>query len=90
MLSGSSYGEIRAYLLPRGYREEVEVDQVNPAFSSVMGRVKFTEHYGLRVRQAALLRDRRLSCCSERTPAGGLLPLAKAFTSPSSYQQGSA
>ena len=42
-LSGFSYGKVKAYFLSRGYREGVEVNQVNPAFSSVIGRVKFME-----------------------------------------------
>ena len=53
MLSSFSYGKVKAYLISRGYREGVEVHQVNPAFSSVIGRVKFMERYGLSVHQAA-------------------------------------
>ena len=34
MLSSFSYGKVKAYFLSRGYREGVEVHQVNPAFSS--------------------------------------------------------
>ena len=48
---------------------EVAVHQVNPAFSSVVGRVKFMERYGLSVHQAAaLVLARRLLGCSERIP----------------------
>ena len=32
-LSSFSYDKVRAYFLSRGYREGVEVHQVNPAFS---------------------------------------------------------
>ena len=53
MLSSFSYGKIKAYFISRGYRQGVEVHQVNPAYSSVMGRVKFMERYGLTVHQAA-------------------------------------
>ena len=71
MLSSFSYGKIKAYFLSRGYREGVEVNQVNPAYSSVIGRVKFMERYGLSVHQAAaLVLARRLLGCSERIPAG--------------------
>ena len=55
MLSSFSYGKVKAYFISRGYREGVEVHQVNPAFSSVIGRVKFMERYGLSVHQAAAL-----------------------------------
>ena len=38
MLSSFCYGKVKAYLLSRGYREGVEVFEVNPAYSSVIGR----------------------------------------------------
>ena len=53
ILSSFSYGKVKACFLSRGHREGVEVHQVNPAFSSVIGRVKFMERYGLSVHQAA-------------------------------------
>ena len=55
MLSSLSYGKIRACFLSRGCRQGVEIHQVNPAFSSIIGRVKFMERYGLSVHQAAAL-----------------------------------
>ena len=43
--------------------------QVNPAYSSVIGRVKFMERYGLSVHQAAALTlARRLLGCREGIP----------------------
>ena len=69
MLSSFSYGKIKAYFISRGYRQGVEVHQVNPAYSSVIGRVKFMERYGLTVHHAvALALARRLLGCSERVP----------------------
>ena len=66
----SATGRSRRIFLSRGYREGVEVHQVNPAFSSVIGRVKFMERYGLSVHQAAaLVLARRLLGCSAQ-PAG--------------------
>ena len=87
MLSSFSYGKIKAYFLSRGYREGVEVNQVNPAFSSVIGRVKFMERYGLSVHQAAaLVLARRLLGCSERIPRRRVCPAGNgvhvAFTVP--------
>ena len=38
MLSSFSYGKIKVHFVSRGYREVVEIHQVNPAFSSVTGR----------------------------------------------------
>ena len=90
MLSSFSYGKTQACFLSKGHREGVGIHQVNPAFSSVVGRVKFMERYGLSVHQAAaLVLARRLLGCSERIPADGLPPLAMASRSPSPYPRGS-
>ncbi len=76
MLSSFSYGKVKAYFLSRGHREGVEVHQVNPAFSSVIGRVKFMERYGLSVHQAAaLVLARRLLGGSERIPRRQVMPV---------------
>ena len=87
MLSSFSYGKIKAYFLSRGYRQGVEVHQVNPAYSSVIGRVKFMERYGLSVHQAAgLVLARRLLGCSERISRRWVCPVGNgvhvAFTVP--------
>ena len=87
MLSSFSYGKIKAYFISRSYRQGVEVKQVNPAFSSVVGRVKFMERYGLTVHQAAaLVMARRLLGCSERIPRRWVCPVGNgvqvAFTVP--------
>ena len=76
MLSSFSYGRVRACFLSRGIRRGVEIYQVNPAFSSVVGRVKFMERYGLSVHQAAaLVLARRLLGCSERIPRRRVFPV---------------
>ena len=87
MLSSFSYGKVKAHFISRGYRQGVEVNQVNPAFSSVIGRVKFMERYGLSVHQAAaLVLARRLLGCSERIPRRQVAPVGDgahvAFTVP--------
>ena len=87
MLSSFSYGKVKAYFLSRGYRRGVEIHQVNPAYSSVVGRVKFMERYGLSVHQAAaLVLARRLLGCSERIPRRREAPVGNgvhvAFTVP--------
>ena len=87
MLSSFSYGKIKAYFVSRGYRQGVEVIQVNPAYSSVIGRVKFMERYGLTVHQAAaLVLARRLLGCSECIPRRWVCPIGNgvqvAFTVP--------
>ena len=76
MLSSFGYGRMKAYVLSRGYRQGVEVYQVNPAYSSVIGRVKFMERYGLSVHQAAALAlARRLLGCREGIPRRRTAPL---------------
>ena len=76
MLSSFSYGKVKAYFVSRGHRQGVEVHQVNPAYSSVIGRVKFMERYGLSVHQAAaLVLARRLLGCSERIPRRRVAPV---------------
>ena len=50
--------------------------QVNPVFSSVTGRVRFLERYGLIVHQAvALVFARRLLGCSEGIPRQRVCPV---------------
>ena len=76
MLSSFSYGKVKAYFICRGYRKGVGVHQVNPAFSSVIGRVKFMERYGLSVHQAAaLVLARRSLGFSERIPRRRVCPV---------------
>ena len=87
MLSSFSYDKIKAYFISRGYREGVEIHQVNPAYSSLIGRVKFMERYGLTVHQAAaLVLARRYLGCSERIPRRWVAPMGNgvqvAFTVP--------
>ena len=75
MLSSFSYAKVRACFISRGIRQGVEIYQVNPAFSSVIGRVKFMERYGLSVHQAAaLVLARRLLGCSEGIPRQRVCP----------------
>ena len=87
MLSSFSYGKTKAYFISRAYREGVEINQVNPAYSSVIGRAKFMERYGLSAHQAAaLVLARRLLGCSERVPRRRVCPVGNgvhvAFTVP--------
>ena len=75
MLSSFAYGSMKTHFLSRGYREGVEVVEVNPAFSSVIGRVSFMERYGLSVDQAAaLVLARRSLGCSEGIPDRRVCP----------------
>ena len=84
----SATARIKACFLSRGLAAvEWKMHQVNPAFSSVIGRVKFMERYGLSVHQAAaLVLARRLLGGSERIPRRWVAPIGNgvhvAFTVP--------
>ena len=79
MLSSFSYARVKAYFLSRGLGCGVEIHQVNPAFSSIIGRVKFMERYGLSVHQgAALVLARRFLGCSEGIPRQRVCPVGNA------------
>jgi IS605 OrfB family transposase len=54
-LSSFAYNSFKSHLKARGYREGVKVEEVNPAFTSLIGRVKFAKRYGLSIHQAAAL-----------------------------------
>ena len=69
MLSSFTYSKVKAFILSRAHRSGVQVYQVNPAYSTVIGRVKFMERYGLTTHQAAaLVLARRALNCSEGLP----------------------
>ena len=69
MLSSLAYKSIKTHLKAKGHREGVEVQEVNPAFTSLIGRVKFAKRYGLSIHQAAaLVIGRRFLQVSERVP----------------------
>ena len=69
MLSSFAYNGMATFVRSRATRYGVEVSEVNPAYTSVIGRVKFSKRYGLSTHgSAALCIGRRLLGCSERLP----------------------
>jgi IS605 OrfB family transposase len=71
MLSAFAYKSILAHLKARGETVGVEVQSVNPAYTSLIGRVKFADRYGLSIHHAAALSiGRRYLGVSERMPQG--------------------
>ena len=71
MLSAFAYASIMAYLKSRGAVNGIEIQSVNPAFTSLIGRVKFARRYGLSIHlAAALCIGRRFLGVSERMPQG--------------------
>jgi hypothetical protein len=89
MLSSLSYHQIKQTLKARAFRHGVEVFEVNPAYSSVIGRIKYAARYGLTVHQAAaLVLAQRVQRVYERPPRVWRVPDARMARSPSPYLQG--
>ncbi|MBF8263155.1 MAG: Transposase, partial [Parachlamydiales bacterium] len=71
MLCAFAYASMIAHLKNRGAAHGIEVHSINPAFTSLIGRVKFAKRYGLTVHlAAALCIGRRFLGVSERMPQG--------------------
>lgn len=69
LLSSFAYQAICTHLKSRGFKQQIEVYQVNPAYTSIIGRVKFANRYGLSIHHAAALCiGRRFLGLSERVP----------------------
>lgn len=69
MLSSLSYGMFRDSLDSRGRKSGIEIIRVNPAYTSVIGMVKFMQQYGLNSGIAAAMTiARRALGHSERVP----------------------
>lgn len=66
-LSSFSYNAIKNMIISKAYRSKIEVIEVNPAYTSVIGRVKFSKRYGLSKHEsAALAIGRRFMNASEK------------------------
>jgi IS605 OrfB family transposase len=69
-LSSFAYSSITAHIKSRAQRQGVEIQEVNPAYSSVIGRVKFSKRYGLSIHHAAaVVIARRSLRFSEKPPS---------------------
>ncbi len=69
VLSSFAYNATIQAMKSRGFRFGVEVNQVNPAFTSVIGRCKFAKKYGLSIHEsAAMTIARRFQGVSESLP----------------------
>jgi IS605 OrfB family transposase len=70
MLSSFCYQSIITHLKSNGSKKGVLVEQVNPAYTSIIGRVKFAKRYGITIHQAAALTiGRRFLEYSEKVPS---------------------
>ena len=69
ILSSFTYNGIGTFIKSRAARYGVEVGEVNPAYTSIIGRAKFCKRYGLSTHEsAALCIGRRFLGSSERLP----------------------
>ena len=74
MLSSFAYHKFQQTLHSRAWRRGVAVHEVNPAFTSVIGRVKFAYRYGLSIHHAAALCiARRYYGYSEKPPQSSVV-----------------
>ena len=69
LLASFAHKSLITYIQSRSFRFGVKVEEVNPAFTSVIGKVKFAKRYGLSIHEAAALCiARRGLGVSERLP----------------------
>lgn len=69
MLSSFAYQSILTHLKSRGASKRVQVHSINPAFTSLIGRVKFAKRYGISIHMAAAFCiGRRFLGFSEQMP----------------------
>ena len=69
MLSSFAYSQIISSIENKAFKEGVEVYFINPAFTSIIGRIKFMFRYGLSSHvSAALTIARRIDHYSEKLP----------------------
>ena len=70
MLSSFAYSSILTHIRSRADKHGVEVKEVNPAYTSIIGRVKFAKRYGLSIHHAAaFVIARRSLKFSEKPPS---------------------
>lgn len=92
MLSAFAYQRTLEAIRAKAYREGVEVFEVNPAYTSQIGKIKFAKRYGLSIHHAAALCiARRITGFSELLPRHSEVPSGKgtyvAFAVPARTQQ---
>ena len=78
MLSSFAYAAIILTLKSRAWRCGVQTHEVNPAFTSIIGRIKYAKRYGYTIHQAAALCiGRRFLGFSENAPDQAVVPDGK-------------
>ena len=74
MLSGLAYSQYQAFCASKCFKAGVELIKVNPAFTSVIGRVKYAKRLGISTHLAAALAiARRGQLFKEQAPASAFV-----------------
>jgi IS605 OrfB family transposase len=69
MLSSFAYNTVISTIKSKSFRSGVHVKEINPAYTSIIGRIKFAKRYRFSVHEsAALCIGRRCLGASERLP----------------------
>lgn len=55
MLSSFAYSNILTHIKSRAQKLGIEIKEVNPAYTSIIGRIKYSKRYGLSIHHAAAL-----------------------------------
>jgi IS605 OrfB family transposase len=76
MLSSLSYNKIIQTIKTAAYRAGIEVIEVNPAYTSLIGSVNFQKKYGISVHQAAALAIARRGAGFRERPNGAVATIA--------------
>ena len=70
MLSSLAYSKIISFIERQSFKKGIQIYKVNPAFTSMIGKVKFAQQYGLSIHIAAALAIARRPCrYSEKFPS---------------------
>ena len=78
ILSSFAYKKIIEMMHSRSWKLKIQTHAVNPAYTSLIGRLKFAKRYGLSIHQAAALTiGRRFMNFSEKPPHQCIIPDAK-------------
>lgn len=78
MLSSFAYTKTLEAIKARSYRFGVQIFEVNPAYTSLLGKIKFAKRYGLSVHHAAAFCiARRIAGFSETLPSHSDVPDGK-------------
>ena len=82
MLSSLAYGKIHTAIGVRAAKDGVAVKSVNPAYTSVLGRLHWADRYGLTVHEGAAVAIGRRELRLREVPAHRMVGGEKVFTAP--------